>query len=1022
MTLTDAGVHVNSATNFTLSTTTLSADDTRVVFSNTDSSIAANVMSECGELNVSSGTTCQSRTILPDTNIQRNLLHDTTLSRNIASTTASPDATNTVSASSAAIFSTAFAHTSPPQSSSSITTTSITMAHAASFRELTPTVGSDVMISSPNARRILYPAAVIDDGEEDNMLNQCEELETRKEVEITEILDDSDDDVIVLHGSNISAEFVEDVIYWASSMEEDNDDDDGMDDDDSSEIDSDEGRVVVDGSTDHVQNCGDDSIENCCSADDQNGSGIPDQNGCQVDDLNGCNTEILECHGNDENEISFHDEDQTYFEGCDDDHIQDHHEKTIINVSLECSELNGDDRSIGLPSVDDNGHCDIAVSNGHVFAVSSSSAVIPPSNGVAEEEKEEEEIKGGLITVDMLAVSMQDNVDVALSTAVQVMEKIRTPVKTAPRGKYKKLKSSPNVSRKSLPMRKSKRSSITKAASCLLQLQPPPKPVNDFSRLESTTMSPKTFKNDKMLDRFLDGVTERCEYPRKHPRVDASWQADIPLYVRGTKNGMEKEPCSSSSVDFWRPWDVEEQSMLWYLSSCKVKASLFIPGSVVQTYSNSRTATYVCVLGPYKESSFDDESDGTSLVVFDGERNLVIKSKFCLLPISEEDIIPVLREKMSTKSVNTYDDAAGIVYEIAEEMFKTQWSLEEVHEYFKARTQYNDSDGILSKSFSLGTRNNLEVIKLHQYFLPLTATWRGGDKLWGQNRMLNLFKRASLVVAHSNMSSDNSRVGSHGYIDMTAHNGIKIIPTPFTTFYPPSSSTSSSPSSSSQNLESLILCKQPPSQGVIPSTAKIPSILRCTPSFLNTRPAYESISCPEMWGYYLLCTVKEANHDGNRTKKEINSREETNRMHKLLSLELINPPEGAMYGDDSDSSSCASVPEKPEKPLKKLKEMLPTVKNQRGLTERENMVGNQRRTIDQIDKDTGLVVHRYPNKKEAAAAMRVSTTGILGCCVGKHNLCGNFIWKFSDRAYSPGSFLIVLSVTGCGAVSPTTCL
>ena len=581
----------------------------------------------------------------------------------------------------------------------------------------------------------------------------------------------------------------------------------------------------------------------------------------------------------------------------------------------------------------------------------------------------------------------------------------------------------------------SKKGSSSKSQASLQCLESSKKATNGSEKLQYSV------NNEQLLDKFLDKLTKGTDYPRKYPKVDGASQAVI---LQELLIMSKAEPPNI----LWQPKIEELQHVLHQAFSChKCRASLFHPGSVIQAYVGNEVI-FVCVLGCYSPTSPDHIAGNPAaldqklekenmLVVFDGEINHAINADFCLLPYSDDDIIAVLREQRPSPSSDCLLSANDIAFIVGSTIFKTiksQWRLIEVEEYFQSRSFYDDKYGVLRESFKTKTKSRLEVIRLHQYFLPLTATIKNGDHCWGERRMLQLFQRAELVLSSN---SSIYKIDDHGNMTTLWQTPLKI-----------STNTNSCKTSAElKNYEWIVDLTGDDDDYPIP---------------LGSMPSSSITSPPMMCGYELLCIqeVKCNNSDDRFVKVFHNS-------HKQKCLELIdrdeseeddgddyddddnnNDDDGDGDGDDdgdgdgdddnddikdgdgddgdgdgdddNDNIKDGDEPEEMEEEfintspeLKVAVEVfqVPTIK-QTPYFERNSKLfkpcpykeSHQYESLEQINPFTGKIVHRYATKWIAAQSMQMpSPFPIIRCCLGIQKICHNFKWSFSKIKEFPGA-------------------
>ena len=538
-----------------------------------------------------------------------------------------------------------------------------------------------------------------------------------------------------------------------------------------------------------------------------------------------------------------------------------------------------------------------------------------------------------------------------------------------------------------------------------------------------------SLNNDQLLDKFLDKLTKGTDHPRKFPKVDAASRAVI---LQEFPIMSEEEPPNI----IWQPKEEDLQHVLYQAFSChQYRAFLFHPGSVIQAYMGNEVI-FVCVLGSYSRTASDHVAasrmgrdrklrNGNMLVVFDGEKNFAINADFCLLPYSDDDILAALRGPVpspSHDSILSAHDIAFIVNKTIGLTMKAQWRLNEVEEYFQSRSFHDDKYGFLRKSFETKTRSRLEVTRLHQYFLPLTATIKNGDHRWGERRMLQLFKRAELVLSST---SRIYRIDDHGNMTTSLQTPVEIH----------KNVNSSKFNSELKNDEWIVdltgdVDEYPIPLGSIPNSTAAPPLMMC---------GYEWLCIPD---------VKGDNSEGRLAKT-------FHHFHKQKCLELVDRDESEEEeedDDDNDDNDCNDdnddnddnvadrddgdgdtddnddddkddnydgdeFEEKEEGFIRtntevkvdaiqklRIKRIPSRKRNVKPTKSCQYKERHHYESLEQISPVTGNLVHRYATKWSAAEAMQMpSPHPIMRCCLGKQKICYNFHWRFSSTKVFPGA-------------------
>lgn len=540
----------------------------------------------------------------------------------------------------------------------------------------------------------------------------------------------------------------------------------------------------------------------------------------------------------------------------------------------------------------------------------------------------------------------------------------------------------------------SRKSSTSKISSQLQHLEVPS--LNIATGVSEKFLSQSSASDELLLCKYLDKLTKGTDYPRKFPRVDVALQALV-----SQETILIEEPLVYDTM--WQPRDDQLNNIMYQAFSYNdCRASLFHPGCIVQAYLGAKGATFVCVLGPYNNKSYEDEDlqsltshhkvvKKDMLVVFDGEKNLLVHSESCLLPYSDDDIISTIRERNpypSSDLLLSAHDVALIVGKTINMSIKSQWTLSEVKQYFTSRVSYDNRNGILSKSFEIKSRSSLDVIKLHQFFLPLTATRKIGDNHWGERRMLQLFERAEIILCNSKS------------IYIVDHYGNMIV----------------SSAQPQDNNECMTLFG---TDAALNNEKRIVDLSDGNDDCLLPSLSLSSSSSTAeviMFGYELLCTSTD--YSKNKAIKGFNMQ------HKQMCLELNDHDQDDDNSDDdrddesNDDSDNDSEVEEEEK--KKEEGMDINIKTERRHIPDQRIgqissssdakklrllytESHQYHSIEQIDPSTGIVVHRYASKREASKAMQgPSPHTILRCCTGQQKISHNFSWKFSSMKELPG--------------------
>jgi hypothetical protein len=308
--------------------------------------------------------------------------------------------------------------------------------------------------------------------------------------------------------------------------------------------------------------------------------------------------------------------------------------------------------------------------------------------------------------------------------------------------------------------------------------------------------------NDELLDKFLTSVSDLSEdFPRKLPETSRRYRATLPPLICGDDDEYSKrrevegtesdeEMCIASKV-LWQPCNTEQECMLEaMLAQCK--AIVCLPGSIIQVDLKSQCCTFCCVLGPYldqkevtaseseqfmkegKDVHVEDEIYGmkqtvdlvvndvmfkgdnaikkgthTKLVVFDGMKNIIVPISACLPLVSEDTLINILHDLSSSD----IEDITPRLLKVAADALEKQWSVQEITEYLRMlNAKSNNLTTLYSKSLLPKTRTKGELIRLHEYFMPLTIVRNGTSSY---NKLLRLFQRAEVCIFGLSQSLDN---------------------------------------------------------------------------------------------------------------------------------------------------------------------------------------------------------------------------------------------------------------------------
>jgi hypothetical protein len=136
----------------------------------------------------------------------------------------------------------------------------------------------------------------------------------------------------------------------------------------------------------------------------------------------------------------------------------------------------------------------------------------------------------------------------------------------------------------------------------------------------------------------------------------------------------------------------------------------------------------------------------------------------CLPLISEDSIINILHDVSSSD----IEDITPRLLTAAREALEKQWSVQEITEYLRIMNAKSDNLMTLySKSLLPKTRTKGELIRLHEYFMPLTIVRNGSSSY---NKLLQLFQRKELCMSSTpkglnDISNRGRRKRSNGDIE-----------------------------------------------------------------------------------------------------------------------------------------------------------------------------------------------------------------------------------------------------------------